>query len=215
MHLANRGRDAIDRFLKHSETFQFFDEARTCLVEARDCVRQLPDGIDTREILTSVLMALNDLPADHPKDPIDRRDRLDEDKFLFLSYKYYDAGFALAKEFQDKHRESLRASIAKLETIALLTDPFPELETLNDSARAMLRVGMYLEANAESVKFSEIEEYLDTSNTTNKKYRKALVDGGLLKQEGRGSNAKWRVTNRGVELANFLKETVWGTFKVP
>jgi len=111
----------------------------------------------------------------------------------------------------ETQRERLQAAASVLRTSKIDITP-SEVANMADSTREMLRASMRIEANAEPVKFTELEAEVSTSNPTNKKARNALIDSKLLTPEGNGPQRKYRVTERGVVVAEYLKSTLWGKY---
>lgn len=207
-NLAEMALAALARFMNEAVTFYALEKSRANLLEGCDLVAQLPDAADVRDILETLLLVAKDLPHDHPENPDGKLAETDPVRFGLLFREYLIFVRNLAFDFGRVHKRRMEGAMLRLEVIAAMaspTDEFPELEKLNKSARAMLRTCMFLEANSKPATFSDIEDGLETSTTTNKKSRKSLVDCGLLLPDGKGPDAKWRVTRRGVLVSERLK----------
>lgn len=171
-----------------------YHAARKALNDAKTSVAKLHDEADTRKALQVILAALSTLPD--TQDP------------LLLAHA--------ALTF-DEHKQALSDAALALEAAsefwAAGTDSAPpEVAEMSDSAKDLLRASMRIEAHAESVSFAEVEKEVTTSTTTNKISRKKLIDLGLLTQEGKGPQTKYRVTDRGFVVAEYLRTKTWKTY---
>jgi len=206
--------NALRRFMDEATTFYSYRKALASLFECRNLVARLPDSSDTRKVMKAILLAIKDSPLTFPKNPDNELFKCDPDKFNQQFKAYLRFVKRMALHFEITHKRRLEKALLRLEVIATLAravaptivvDDFPELKKINKSARAMLQVCMLLNADSEPATFSDIEDCLKTSNTTNKNSRKVLVDCGLLTLEGLGPDSKWRVTKRGVLLSKSLE----------